>query len=156
MNSNTLREARLYLPLKEGLAIVAPIYCNMESLNYEQESPIVVRDWRVPEALASAFRKAIERFERKDRDLRGDKPTDWPAYNASRCRSVRDFKATYQAIFIQAANAEELYYEARTRPAGVEEIELCVGLPRHASDTEIGRKLLHVYEACRQWPTNLP
>jgi hypothetical protein len=151
MNTNTWREARIYLPLEKGSAIVAPVYCNMCSLNYEQENPIVVAEWRDPIALASAFRKAIERFARLDRNLRDYKSTDWPTYQASGCRSVRQFESSFQAIYIKAVNEAELYYKARTKPDGEEEIELRVLLNRHGLDVEIGRKVLRLFDVCSKW-----
>lgn len=153
MNTNSWREARVYLPREKGAAIVAPVHCNMCSLNYEQENPIVVAEWRDPLALASAFRAAIERFTRLDRNLRDYKSTDWPTYRASGSRSVRQFEASYQAIHIKAVNEAELYYEARTKPDGEDEIELRVVLNRHGLDIEIGRKILRLFDVCAKWST---
>jgi len=127
------------------------MYGNMESLNYEQEDAIPVPEWGDPRVLAAAFRAAIERFTRRDRDLKDFKRNDWPAFRASGCRSVQQFENTYHAIFAKALNETELYYEARTRPEGEHEIELRVLLNRYSSDEEIGRKILRLFHVASMW-----
>ena len=146
-----LREVHIYLPHEHGPAVVAPMYGNMESLNYEQEEAIPVTDWGDPRVIAAAFRTAIERFSRKDRNLRDFKRNDWPAFRASGCRSVQEFEGSYHPIFAKALNEAELYYEARTRPEGEHEIELRVLLNRYTSDEENGRKLLRLFHVASMW-----
>jgi hypothetical protein len=146
-----LREAHIYLPHEHGPAIVAPMYGNMESLDYEQEDAIPVSEWGDPRVLAAAFRAAIERFIRRDRNLKDFKRNDWPAFRASGCRSVQQFESAYHPIFAKALNESELYYEARTRPEGEHEIELRVLLNRYASDEEIGRKILRLFHVASMW-----
>ncbi len=150
MNTNSWREARIYLPREKGSAIVAPVYFNMCSLNYEQENPIVVAEWRDPIALVSAFRTAIERFTFLDRNLREVKLSDWPAYRASGCRSVRQFEGN-QFVYIKAVNEAALFYEARTKPDGEEEIELRIVLNRYGPDVELGQKILRLFDVCSKW-----
>jgi hypothetical protein len=127
------------------------MYGNMESLNYEQEEAIPVTDWGDPRVIAAAFRSAMERFTRKDRNLRDFKRNDWPAFRASGCRSVQEFENAYHSIFARALNEAELYYEARTKPEGELEIELRVLLNRYASDEENGRKLLRLFNVASMW-----
>jgi len=146
-----LREVHIYLPHEHGPAVVAPMYGNMESLNYEQEEAIPVTDWGDPRVIAAAFRTAIERFSRKDRNLRDFKRNDWPAFRASGCRSVQEFEGSYHPIFAKALNEAELYYEARTRPEGEHEIELRVLLNRYTSDEENERKLLRLFHVASMW-----
>ena len=146
-----LREVHIYLPHEQGPAIVAPMYGNMESLNYEQEEAITVAEWGDPRVFAAAFRVGIERFTCKDRKLEDFKRNDWPAFRASGCRSVQQFENAYHAIFAKALNKEELYYEARTRPEGELEIELRVLVNRYASDEEIGRKILRLFHVASMW-----
>ena len=100
-------------------------------LSTEQEGPIIVTEWRDPLLLSSAFRTAIQRFTRKDRNLYNCKKTEWPAYLASALRSVRRFESSYQAICVKAVNEAELFYEARTKPKEEDDIELCMLLNRY-------------------------
>ena len=151
MNTNTWRETRIYLPHDKGPAIIAPVYCNMNSLNYEQENPIIVTEWQDPVLLSSAFRAAIQRFTRKDHNLYDYKITEWPAYRASALRSVRLFESSYQPIRVKAVNEAELFYEARTKPREEDDIELCMLLNRYSDDEEIGQKLLHLFTVVRNW-----
>jgi hypothetical protein len=146
-----LREVHIYLPHEHGPAVVAPLYFNMESLNYEQEEALIVADWGDPRVLAAAFRVAMQRFTRKDRNLGDFRQTDWPAFRASGCQSVQQFESSYHPIFAKALNEAELYYEARTNPEDEHEIELRVLLNRFGSDEEIGRKILRLFHVASMW-----
>src|SRR5262249_20283554 len=97
-----LREVHVYLPHEQSPAIIAPMYGNSESLNYEQEEAITVAEWGDPRVLAAAFRVGIERFTCKDRRLEDFKRNDWPAFRASGCRSIQQFENVYHAIFAKA------------------------------------------------------
>jgi hypothetical protein len=146
-----LREVHIYLPHEQDPAIVAPMYGNMDSLNYEQEEAITVAEWGDPRVLAAAFRVGIERFSRKDRKLEDFKRNDWPAFRVSGCRSIQQFENAYHPIFAKALNKDEFYYEARTKPEGELEIELRVLVNRYASDEEIGRKILRLFHVACMW-----
>jgi hypothetical protein len=93
----------------------------------------------------------MERFSRKDRNLRDFRRNDWPAFRASGCPSVQEFENTYHPIFAKALNEAELYYEARTRPEGEHEIELRVLLNRYSPDEELGRKVLRLFHVASMW-----
>jgi hypothetical protein len=146
-----IREARIYLSDKSDSAIVTAIYDNEASLLYEQEETLIVSNRCDPIAIASTLRNAIERFKRRDRNLRDYKITEWPAYRASNCRSVKEFESRYLQIFVKAANESELCYLAFAKPIGEEEIELRVTLNRYGSDEEIGQKILRLFDICSKW-----
>jgi hypothetical protein len=146
-----IREARIYLRSEDTPAIVTAVYENKESLPYEQEEALVLPNWGDPISLALALRRSIDRFERRDRNLRGYKRAEWPAYRASNCRSVREFESHYLQIFVRAANESELFYVAHTKPHDEEEIELRVVLNRYGPDEEIGRKIRRLFDACSKW-----
>lgn len=151
MTMHDLRQARIYLPLEKGPAIVAAVYSNWDGADYEQENPIVVTEWRDPVALGSAFRIVIERYTRRDHNQRDSKLTDWAAYRAYGLRSVKLFQESFQGIRIESVNEAELFYYARTQPDGEDEIELVTTLNRYGLDVEIGRRLLRLYDACLRW-----
>ena len=85
------RQAHIYLPEDDRLAIVAPMNYNAAGIYYEQADAIVVASWRDTAAIAGAMRSALQQFVFRDLNLRDCKKTDWPSYRASGCRSVREF-----------------------------------------------------------------
>jgi len=146
-----VRAARIYVADPAKPAIVAALHRTHHSVWTEQDSPEVVTDWREPEKLAAAVRRAIERFSVKDVDLRHKKLTDWPSFRASRFRTVRAFQSTYNSIWLKSLNEAELFYDASMEPWDEPDIALHVTISRGALDAEMGRKLLKLVDACAAW-----
>jgi hypothetical protein len=145
-----LKEAHIYLADETRPAVVAAMHHNRDGIRYEQDEAVVVPGWRDYAALVPALRSALQRFSFLDRNLRDSKRSDWAAYRASRCRSVRDFESSYLCISVRPANEAELLYIAEARPLDEEEISLSVTASRH-DNADIGRKLLRLYDACSRW-----
>jgi hypothetical protein len=145
-----LKEAHIYLADETKPAIVAAMHRNLDGICYEQDEAVVVTDWREGLPLVAALRSALERFSFRDRNLRDLKLADWSAYQASRCRSVREFQNSYFCISVRAASEAELCYIAEARPLDESEISLRVTINRHG-DEDAGRKLLRLYDACSRW-----
>jgi hypothetical protein len=118
---------------------------------FEQESPELLAHWRDGTQLAAAMFRAVARFSIKDKDFRTSKTTDWPAYRASKCRSVNAFKLAYDDIFVRSLNEHELFFDATMNPRGEDEIELHAIINPNNAGVEAGRKLLRLLCACRRW-----
>ena len=145
-----LREARIYLADSSKPAIVTALHHNTAGLRYEQDKAIVVAGWRESLSLVTALHSALERFSFPDRNLRDLKLSEWPAYRASSCQSVKKFESSYLRISVRPANEAELLYIAEVKPLDESEISLCVTLNRN-DDVKIGRLLLRLYDVCSRW-----
>jgi hypothetical protein len=144
-----LRRAQVYLPKKDGAAIVAPMY--QAGFYYEQKDVIMVPDWRKASSLSGALRLAMERFSLSECEARIQKKSDWPSYRASGIRSIREFEKTFLSIGVIAVNETELFYDAATQPDGEEEISLHTTLNRYAKDDEFVRPLFRLFDATVGW-----
>jgi hypothetical protein len=145
-----LKEAHIYLAEDTKPAIVAAMHHNRDGIRYEQDEAVVVPDWRASGTLVPALRSALQRFSFLDRNLRDSKLSEWGAYRASRCRSVREFQSSYFCISVRPANEAELFYIAEARPLDEDEITLSVTASRH-DDEDIGRRILRLYDVCSRW-----
>jgi hypothetical protein len=146
-----LPQATLYAPLEDGPLIAAAIYDNHESACYEQEEAMALEQWRMPEMLGAATRQVLARFCRKDRNLYGSKHTDWPAFKASRLRSVKQFEASYLRLHVVAVNEAAIIFEASAFPPKESEIALRVTFTKGNSNEEVGALLLRLITSCIQW-----
>ena len=146
-----IRGARLYFAESAKPAIIAALHRTPNGVWYEQDSPELLPNWRDGSRLAEALRRAIERFSIKDVDFRTHhkKLTDWPAFRASKCRSVNAFQRGYDDIFVRSLNDRELFFQAEMSPRGEDDIELHVTLNK--SPEGDSRKLLRLLHACRRW-----
>ena len=151
-----IRQARVFLPGDDQPAIVSPLHYNAAGIHYEQAEPIVVASWRDAAPLAVALRLALRQFVFCDRNLRESKKTDWPAYRASGCRSVREFERQFLCLSVRAVNEAELFYDAEARPRGEKQITLHVLLNRYHQDNEFAQPLLRLFAACWQWSGGKP
>ena len=147
-----LRQSHIYLPTEDRPTIIVPVYQAGGGFVYEQEECDVLAEWRDPIKLAVALRASLKRFALKDCDLRTrGKVTDWPAFRASGCRTVRDFQGTYLCIVVRAVNEAELFYDAYAKPEHEDDITLHATLNPCGLDLEMGRKLLRIFDACEKW-----
>jgi hypothetical protein len=145
-----LKSAALYLPFEASVAVAAAHHSNETGPCYEHEDAIALSNWRDPVELAQAVREALARFSRKDRDLSHSKKSEWPAFRASGCRSVKKFESSYQRIMIKALNHAELMYRASLEPPRAENLELAVLVNRHLSDAEFGSLILRLFDVSVQ------
>ena len=145
----SLRNAHIYAASGRP-TIVAPVYFHY-SADYEQDNPLVVHsgDW---EEVVPQLRIALGMFAFREANLRDQRLTDWPAFRASKLRSVRQFQDLYIRIGVYAVNEAELFYHATSQPQGENDISLQVTLNRYGNDEEIARQLQRLFKACLRWP----
>ena len=126
------------------------MHFNSTGIYYEQESPLLdeSNDWS---ALSSSLRLSINRFSFRETNLRDRTKTDWRAFRASGCRSVRQFEDLYLQINVRAVNEAELFYDASCQPRGEKDIRLQVALNRYGEDDEIDRLLKKLFKASLRW-----
>lgn len=149
-----LRSAHIYVAHGKP-AIVAPQHFNSAGIRYEQSDPTVADDtsW---EAVVPILHVALGKFSFREANLRKRRLTDWPGYQASGMRSVRQFEDAYLLILIAAVNEAELFYHASSRPRDEADITLHVTLNPYGSDKEIARLLERLHQACLRWDTLMP
>jgi len=123
---------------------------NLAGLCYEQDESAILPDWREPLSLPPALLSALQRFSFRDCNLRDRKSSDWTAYRASQCRSVREFERSYLRITVRPANDAELCYIAEAKPLDESEVTLRITLDRTGGE-EMGRRLLRLYDICSKW-----
>jgi hypothetical protein len=119
---------------------------NSAGIYYEQDETLIVESWRNDVNLAVALRNALGKFGFREEDLRDRKKSDWSAYRASSCQSVRDFETSFLRIDVRALNESELFYDASARPPADSELRLHVTLNPYGSDEEIARLLIKLFD----------
>jgi hypothetical protein len=69
-------------------------------------------------ALGQLVKARMDASEGRDwtEELRLRKPTDWPAFRQSVCKSVRAFEREYIAVTVESVNAANITYRLETEP----------------------------------------
>jgi|GEM_PF-4668228 len=148
--------ARVYFLPTNKKIILAPVYLNAASLDFEQDQ-IEIMPIEGPISCEELGRKAYEtllRCDRKDRNLRDHKANDWEVYRASGAKSLRQFAR--QTIRI----------DLKTFPVAIEvqgwppqsEVWNINGLGMHVrafanlgcEDMELGTLILRIVRCCQK------
>lgn len=146
---------RLYfLPARKKL-ILAPVYLNSASLSYEQERVEVVPiEGAIScEELGRQAHETLLRCERKDKNLRTRKDSDWAAYHASGATSLRQFRKI--AYLVELTTCPVVIEVTAWPPQADEEavgelgmhLRAYAGLP--GEDKDLGTLILRMVRCCQ-------
>ncbi|HEU4699668.1 MAG TPA: hypothetical protein VFS40_10835 [Gemmatimonadales bacterium] len=102
-------------------------------------------------ALGAAARAALAacRYEPAF-DYRDRKRTDWPAFRASGCRSVREFEQLYVPFGIRGANEANLAYVIESPPYGACAVSLTATTDAHGEDARLGERIACLWREYRR------
>jgi hypothetical protein len=122
------------------------MHINRAGIYFEQAE---VRFLTKPDAeqLGTAFREAYERFSVNDASLQGRNKTEWPAFLASRLRSVREFEKAYRSVQCYAVNPSNAVVRASVAHPARTNIEISTSFNPLLSFEVVGEHLLQVVAA---------
>ena len=104
------RCVNVYLSVEN--AIVAPMHRNIAGVYFEQDVAVVVTDLHDASALGREFRKAFDRFSIRDKNLRNHRRSDWPAWQASGLRTIKEFERRYRVVRCHGVDDDNLRVRA--------------------------------------------
>jgi hypothetical protein len=144
------RHAALYIDRVGKTAIVVTLHYNgMGGFLYEDTAPSMIERSQDSKSVGTAVLTAFEKSEiRPPTTHRDQKLTDWPAFQSSGCRSVRQFEADFIRIHIYGANEANLIYAIEGSPEKDAELRVLTSAPS-ASPAKLGERCLAVWRACR-------
>lgn len=137
----------VHLYFSADTVIVAAISQNLDRLYFEQPKPDVMSGPLTPARLGAAFRKGFESFSIRDQHLRDEKRRDWPAFQASGVRSVKEFENVFRPMQCYGLNPSNAVVRAAIRHPAHEGIELSVSFNPLLELEVVGEKLLQLARA---------
>lgn len=145
-----VRGCQVYVSEQHQVALVAPMV-NHAGLFAERPGAVLETSIREAAELGQATRVALEGcLWQPELNGRGRKLTDWPAFQQSGCRSVREFQSAYDAIHVGGANEANLIWEVRSGGIGRFDIGAVGTVSAGSVDSELGQCVLAVWESHRQ------
>ena len=145
-----IRGCTVYLSEQHQGALVAPMF-NHAGLFAERPAAVVEGPLRDADLLGRLTRVALEGcLWQPEFNYRNRTPGEWPAFQRSGCRTIREFEATYDGLRVRGANEANLAWEVRSAAMGRFEVGMVGVVSAAAPDGEIGECLLAVWEAYRQ------
>jgi hypothetical protein len=130
--------------------IVAALHQNFAGIVFEQKDARYIEGRPDAIQLGAAFREVFDRFSFKERDLRGAKKTEWPAFLASKLRSVKHFETSYHLMGCMSVNSSNSVVRAEIAHPAIDGIQLSLTFAPLLPPQTVGEqllKLISLYEA---------
>lgn len=141
--------ARVFIARSGSKAIAVGMHMNENDVWYEDDVPTVLNKPFTDEDLGNAIAEAMRKTDRRARNARDNKLTDWPAFKASGERSIRKFEDSFIELSIQGANAANLVAIVTGNPEKDAVLQVTSTISTGVVPAELGERVQHVYEACR-------
>ena len=142
------QSARIHIARSGDVAVVVTMHVNQDGVWYEDEVPTRIAGPLTAEALGGAAVRAMRATRQKAKDLRSLRASDWPVYRASGAPSVRQFEQQFIALSVDGANDANLVAVVTGAPEKDGDLQVTSSASTAFPD-QIGRRILRVYEACR-------
>ena len=125
--------------------IVVPMHMTPSGIYYEQSDTRVICN-PTSEGLGLAFQSAFNAFSIRDKNVGATKKSDWPAYHASKLKTVRAFEASYCRISCKSVNSANVTVRAQTEHPKIPDVDLSVSFNPLVSRLA-GERILLLIEA---------
>jgi hypothetical protein len=141
---SAVRAVNLYF--SDSAVIVAATHQNKDGIYFEQAGAKLLEGLKSDQELGEAFQQAFEAFTVVAADLRGFKKSDWPAFQASKIRNVKQFESVFRTVVCRGLNSANVVVQASTPHAHAPEIELCISFNPSLPAEAVGEKLRRLVE----------
>lgn len=135
----------LYVSSELNKILIAPQYVDESWVRFEQEE-IQILDFDCPsELLGESIKTNFNKFAKKNKEDKKRTSKDWPAYKASKLRSMKEFERKYFRISINGANETNSIMVFKAYMKSKNEINLTSSVSAFAENQKIGNltKKLH-------------
>jgi len=138
----------IYISEKHSEIIFAPVYKETNAgYTFEQETCEVIGLNDSPEIIGETFKKNFNKFDLKKRQTVSGKKSDWPAFKASKEKTIVGFEKNYIRFSISGVNENNLFFEIKTSFNYPTQIELITTISAYCSNSDLGKRLLKIYNS---------
>jgi len=133
--------AVLFFGRESHVALVAPMHVNQDGIGYEQETVRVLAAGYSPTDLGEALKQALSTFSERPRDLRLQKRSEWPAFQASGLSSIARFKREFLPVVVEYLNESGGVARAEASLSDEDDIRVCCSFNPRLPGEDIGARL---------------
>ncbi len=137
----------VYLSTDYGKILIAPFFIDESWLYYEQEEIEVLNFDTPDEQLGRSIKRNLDKFAKRNQDLKKRNLTDWPAYKASKLKTVKEFEKKYSRISISGLNEANIIIAMDAETKSEHEIDLRTTLSAYSDNKLIGTRLRKLHQA---------
>ena len=135
----------LYVSSELKKILIAPQYVDESWIRFEQEEIEILEFNCTDELLGESIKRNFDKFAKKNRENRKITSRDWPAYQASKLRSMKEFERKYFRISINGANEANIIMVFEADMKSKNHINLTSSISAYAENKKLGylAKKLH-------------
>ena len=137
----------VYLSNEYDKILIAPIFVDESWIRYEQEEIETLSFDVNDETLGESIKCNLNKFAKKNADLRKRNKKDWPAFKASKLKTVKEFESKFSRISISGLNEANLILAFDAETKSKNEIDLRTTISAYADNNELGDRLRKLYRA---------
>lgn len=128
----------LYVCAELNTILIAPHYVDQSWVRYEQEEIEEVAFHDADAALGQAIKRNLKLFAKKNMSSEKRKPKDWPAYKASKLKTIKEFKKKYYRISVNGVNEANIILVFEADMKSKHQINITRSISAFAENQELG------------------
>lgn len=138
----------VYLSEKHSEIIVTPYFKDSENgITYEQPNCEIIDLNSSLELIGQTIKRNFDKFDIKKRESGNGKKSDWPAFKASKEKSMRGFEQNYHRISIRGITDRNSSMRIETVLNLPIEIELTSTISAHCEPSDLGNRILKLFRS---------
>ena len=145
-NQQFKKSVAIYISQLHNQVIICPRYINDAGLIYEQENCTLLKLPLDYSTLGDEVLRNLDLFSLKDKNLRDQKRTDWPAFKHSKLKSIKSFEEAFLAMNISGNNQSNIILSIEAPLSGHDDISIKSNIsssPLHKK--AIGERIFKVF-----------
>ncbi len=146
-NPQLKKSVAVYISYLHGKIIICPRHQNNAGIRYEQDLCSLLALPVEPSTLGDEVLRNFHLFSLKDKNLRDQKKSDWPAFKFSTLKTVKAFEESYFFLDVSGNNESNLILTIEapfTDHEGLFIKSIITSAP--TSKKEIGERIIKVFE----------
>ena len=141
-----IKSVTLYISDKHSEIIISPISKDPKAgYRYEQTDCEIIKLNSTPEIIGKAIKRNFHRFNIQEADKEKINKSDWPAFKASKEKSMRRFEENYRRIRISGLTERNATMQIETVLNLPIQIELTSTISAHCEPTDLGNRVLKIF-----------
>jgi hypothetical protein len=145
-NQKLKKSVAIHISQLHKQVIICPRYINDAGIMYEQENCTLLNFPVDYATLGDEVLRNFNLFSLKDKNLRDQKRTDWPAFKCSKLKTVKSFEDTFLPMNIDGNNESNIILSIEAPLSGHDDITLNSNISSSPLNKKaIGERVIKVY-----------
>ncbi len=156
-NRELQKSVTLYISKAHNKIIVCPRCVNNAGIIYEHEPCTLLNFPPDHSVLGEEVLRNFHLFGLKDKNLRDQKKSDWPAFKSSGLKTIKSFEDSFVPIFISGNNESNIMLSIEAPLAGHEDTFITSSISSaYPNKEKIGERIVRVYNTATALPLVKP